>query len=109
MNKNDGKFYVFQKKEEPRPSRAKLALFIVITVMWLAGMVCLFMRLTDAGIILWGASFLTALVVYFIQRHRQSLAELQEAEMLADAKPLDGEGDTGAKETQAESQTDGGR
>ncbi|MBQ3667649.1 MAG: hypothetical protein II920_00320 [Clostridia bacterium] len=87
MNKNDGKFYVFQKKEEPQPSKAKLALFLIITLVWVAGMVCMFLRKTDLGIILWGASFLTALVVYFVQRHNASMDEYREASMIADAKP----------------------
>ncbi len=89
MNNNDGKFYVFQKKEEPKPGKGKLILFSAITLVWLAGMVCLFLRKTDIGIILWAASFLTALVVFFVQRNKSSLDDLREAEMVADAKPTD--------------------
>ena len=99
MNPNDGKFYVFQKKEEPKPPKAKLALFLIITLVWIAGMVCMFLRKTDLGLILWGASFLTAFVVYLIQRHKATLDELREAEMLADAKPA---GDDKGEETAEE-------
>ena len=48
--KNDGKFYVFQKKEEPKPKAGKLILFSAITLVWIAGVVCMFMqRLTWAS------------------------------------------------------------
>ena len=91
MNHNDGKFYVFQKKEEPKPKTGKLILFSVITMVWVAGVVCMFMRKTDLGLILWGVSFFAAFIVYLMQRNKTTLDELREAEMLADAKPMEGE------------------
>ena len=92
MNNNDGKFYVFQKKEEPKPKTGKLVLFGAITLCWAAGVACMFLRKTDLGLILWGASFLAAFAVYLLQRNKSTLDELREAEMAADAKPMEDEG-----------------
>ena len=92
MNPNDGKFYVFQKKEEPKPKTAKLILFSAITLVWVAGVVCMFLRQTDLGLIFWGASFLAAFVVFLVQRNKTTLDELREAEMMADAKPTQEDG-----------------
>ena len=89
MSNNDGKFYVFQKKEEPKPKAGKLILFSAITLAWVAGVVCMFLRKTDLGLILWGVSFFAAFIVYLMQRNKTTLDELREAEMAADAKPLE--------------------
>ena len=89
MSDKDGKFYVFEKKEEPKPKKAVLALFLAITLLWVAGMACLFARLTDLGLMLWGVSFFAGLIVYFVQRHNASMREFQETEMAAEAKPMD--------------------
>lgn len=103
--KNDGKFYVFQKKEEPKPKAGKLILFSAITLVWIAGVVCMFMRKTDLGIIFWGASFLSAFIVYLMQRNKTTLDELREAEMMADAKPTnEGEAEKGEEKKDAQAE-----
>lgn len=91
MEQKDGKFYVFQKKEESKPKTGKLVLFSAITLCWIAGVVCLFLRKTDLGLILWGVSFLAAFAVYLMQRNKTTLDELREAKMEADARPIEAE------------------
>ena len=106
MNPNEGKFFLFQKKEEPKPKKGRLVLFSIITLVWAAGIVLMFLGPRELGYACWGVSFLTAFVVYLIERHRQTLDEVREAEMLADAKtdPADEAQaeQAGSEETQAQ-------
>ncbi len=99
MNPNEGKFFLFQKKEEPKPKKGRLVLFSIITLVWAAGIVLMFLGPRELGYACWGVSFLTAFVVYLVERHRQTLDEVREAEMLADAKT-----DPADEETPAEAQ-----
>ena len=43
MDPNEGKFYLFQKKEEPKPKKGRLMLFSIITLVWAAGIVLMFL------------------------------------------------------------------
>ncbi len=86
MSEKDDKYYLFQKKETPKPKKGVLALLGVITLVWLAGVVLLFMKQTRAGIICWVASFLTGFVVFLFNRNKDTLDEVREAEMLAATK-----------------------
>ena len=62
----------------------RVILLSLITALWIAGMVCLFLGNVRLGVILWAASFLAGFAVFLYQRHKESLEDVVAAEKLAD-------------------------
>lgn len=64
--------------------RVKTAILLVLTVLYLAGIVCLFFN-TGLGILLWGAALIPSLLWYFFNRRQELLAEERRAEEAKEA------------------------
>ncbi len=64
--------------------KVKTVILLVLSVLYLAGIVCLFFN-TGLGILLWGAALIPSLLWYFFQRRQELLAEERRAEEAKEA------------------------
>lgn len=59
--------------------KVKTTILLVLSVLYLAGIVCLFFN-TGLGILLWGAALIPSLLWYFFNRRQELVAEERKAE-----------------------------
>ena len=64
----------------------RLILLIVISVLWLTGLVMLFLDKVGLGLALWGVGLLGGLIVFFTSRNKETLNEVIAAETEAAKK-----------------------
>ena len=64
--------------------KVKTAILLVLSVLYLAAIVCLFFN-TGLGILLWGAALVPSLLWYFFHRRQERLAEERKAEEAKEA------------------------
>ena len=67
-------------KETNKIPLPRLILLIVISVLWIAGLVLLFLDKVGLGLVLWGVGLLGGLIVFFTSRNRETLNEVISAE-----------------------------
>ncbi len=68
----------------------------LITLAWVAGVVCMFAGAVSAGLLLWSASIVLGFIVFLFQRHRETLDEVVKAEEQAEKEKR--EADKGGNE-----------
>ncbi len=73
-------------KETNKLPLPRLILLIVISVLWIAGLVLLFLDKVGLGLVLWGVGLLGGLIVFFTSRNRETLNEVISAETEANKK-----------------------
>lgn len=73
-------------KETNKTPMPRLILLIVISVLWLAGLVLLFLDKVGLGLALWGVGLLGGLIVFFTSRNKETLNEVISAETEAGKK-----------------------
>ncbi len=73
-------------KETNKIPLPRLILLIVISVLWLAGLVLLFCDKVGLGLVLWGVGLLGGLIVFVISRNKETLDEVVAAETEANKK-----------------------
>ncbi|MBR7040991.1 MAG: hypothetical protein IKI24_04025 [Clostridia bacterium] len=73
-------------KETNKIPLPRLILLIVISVLWIAGLVLLFLDKVGLGLVLWGVGLLGGLIVFFTSRNRETLNEVISAETEANKK-----------------------
>ena len=56
----------------------------LITLAWVAGVVCMFAGAVRVGLLLWSASIILGFVEFLFQRHRETLEEVVKAEEQAE-------------------------
>ncbi len=64
--------------------KVKTVILLVLSVLYLAGIVCLFFN-TGLGVLLWGAALIPSLLWYFFHRRQELLAEERKAEEAKEA------------------------
>ena len=64
----------------------RLILLIIISVLWLTGLVMLFLDKVGLGLALWGVGLLGGLIVFFTSRNKETLNEVIAAETEAAKK-----------------------
>ena len=73
-------------KETNKIPLPRLILLIVISILWIAGLVLLFLDKVGLGLVLWGVGLLGGLIVFFTSRNRETLNEVISAETEANKK-----------------------
>ena len=56
---------------------SKILLLSVITLMWFAGIACMFLDRLHIGLLLWGISFIAAFAVYLLHPERLDDPEME--------------------------------
>ena len=59
--------------------KSKTALLLVLTVLYFAGIICLFFNV-GLGILLWGAALIPSLILFLWQKHREQLEKERKIE-----------------------------
>ena len=59
--------------------KSKTALLLVLTVLYFAGIICLFFNV-GLGILLWGAALIPSLILFLWQKHREQLIKERKIE-----------------------------
>ncbi|MBR5752220.1 MAG: hypothetical protein IKX84_07495 [Clostridia bacterium] len=72
-----------QTNKMPLP---RLILLVVISILWLAGLVLMFLDKVGLGLVLWGVGLLGGLIVFFVSRNKETLDEVISAETEAAKK-----------------------
>ncbi|MBQ4227029.1 MAG: hypothetical protein II697_02390 [Clostridia bacterium] len=66
---------------------SKILLLSVITLLWVAGIACMFLDRLHIGLLLWGISFIAAFAVYLVGRHLDTQREVDEAKARSASDP----------------------
>lgn len=66
-------------KEFFTSKKAKTALLLVLSVLYIAAIICLFFNV-GLGILLWGAALIPSLILFLYQKHQEQLAREKKAE-----------------------------
>ncbi|MCR4621018.1 MAG: hypothetical protein K5663_02940 [Clostridiales bacterium] len=72
-----------QTNKMPLP---RLILLIAITLVWVAGLVLMFLDMAGLGLVLWGVGLLGGLIVFLFFRNKETLNEVISAETEAAKK-----------------------
>ena len=59
--------------------KGKTAVLLVLTILYFAGIVCLFFNV-GLGILLWGAALIPSLVIFLWQKHQEQLEKERKLE-----------------------------
>lgn len=59
--------------------KAKTAVLLILTLLYFAGIVCLFFNV-GLGILLWGAALIPSLILFLWQKHREQLEKERKIE-----------------------------
>ncbi|MBQ3079092.1 MAG: hypothetical protein IJC48_03710 [Clostridia bacterium] len=68
----------------------KTAIFLILSLLYIAGIVCLFIDLT-LGVLLWAAAMIPSLMVFIHQKRNERILNLEKAEEEALKKEKDAE------------------